>query len=288
MVLDPAFRKLYITGVIGWVLGMAALYGAAWVFSEPETGPIAMLWMLSHCWIAYLFGLVLIVILGLGSKASLAKPISAYVLPVALLAGIAGICLMIYPDASLKGDLLTYLPVVLVFYCLGCLWMALGAMDGGGFHRAVTPSVIGGLILLGFVAVPAFASDAFRYRDAFHLDTKGTKTQDGTLIYDGVLTIQKPGNYDFSAPRYFWTDDLSDGEGTDIELGEIQWGEAGAPKEGALGTFPLRIVWKRGVTESSPSQVQPYDEYGIILEVRRQDQDGRLVYSINAMTETDE
>lgn len=278
---DPSFRTLYITGVAGWALGMVALFGASWMVTKPETAPIAMLWMLSHCWIAYLFGLVLMGIRALLSKRSLAKPMVAYVLPVVLLAAIAGICYAIYPDASLKGDLLTYLPMVLVFYCLGCLWMALGAGDEGSFPRAVTPSIIGGLILLGFVAVPAFGSDAFRYRGAFRLTTKETIIQDGSLIFDGTLEIQKPGNYEFSAPRYYWNDNMDEDMSTDIELGEIQWGEAGAPKENTLGTFPLRIIWKKGVLQDSPSQMSPYDEYGMVLEIRRPDQDGRLIHSIS-------
>ena len=280
----PDFRKVYVTGVVGWVFGMAALFGASWMFSKPETVPIAMLWMISHCWIAFLIGLVLMVIRGLASKTPLAKPVMAYVLPVVVLAAIAGICLLIYPDAGLRGDLLTYLPVVLVFYCFGCLWMAFGGLDGGAFLRAVMPSIIGGLIILGFVAVPAFASDSFRYRAAFQLNAKETKVQGGTLVFDGSLEIMKPGSYEFSAPRHTWAGDTEEGGGADVELGEIQWGDSGAPKEGALGKFPLRIVWKKGLPQGDSSQLLPYDE-GVMLEVRRPDQGGRVVYSINANTE---
>lgn len=281
--LGPEFRKVYITGVVGWVLGMAVLFGASWIFSKPETVPIAMLWMISHCWIAFLVGLASMVIRGLASKAPLAKSMLAYVLPMLVLAGIAGICLLIYPDAGFRGDLFTYLPVVLVFYCFGCLWMALGGLDGGSFLRAVVPSLIGGLIILGFVAVPAFASDSFRYRAAFQLNAKGTKIQDGSMVFEGDLDIMKPGNYEFSSPRYIWANDDT-GSGADIELGDIQWGAAGAPKPGATGNFPLRIVWKKGVPESTPGQLPPYDE-GVMLEVRRPDQGGKVVYSISAQTD---
>lgn len=276
------FSKVYMTGVVGWVLGMAALFGAAWIFSKPETVPIAMLWIISHCWIAFVIGLVLMVARGLSSKASIAKPVQAYVLPVLLLAVIAGICLAIYPDAGLRGDLLTYLPVVLIFYCFGCLWMALGGKDGGAFPRAVIPSLFGGLIILGFVAVPAFASDSFRYRVAFQLNTKATKIEGGTLVFDGDLEIMKPGSYEFAAPRYIWSEGTE--PGGDVEFGEIQWGEAGAPKEGALGKFPLRIVWKKGVLQHESNALPPYEE-GIVLEVRRPDQGGKIVYSISAAME---
>jgi len=277
----PDLRKLYTTGVVGWVLGMVALFGASWIVSKPETVPIAMLWMISHCWIAFLIGLVLMVMRGLLSKASLARPLLAYLLPMVLLAGIAGICLAIYPDAGLRGDLFTYLPVVLVFYCFGCLWMALGGMDGGAFLRAVVPALIGGMIILGFVAVPAFASDSFRYREAFNFTAKETNIRNGTLIFDGTLEIMKPGNYEFSAPRYVWMDEAAEGGGSDVELGEIQWGEGGAPKAGAQGTYPLRIVWKKGMLPQDANLLAPLEE-GITLEVRRPDQGGKVVYSITA------
>jgi hypothetical protein len=281
---DPEFSKLYVTGVVGWLLGMVALFGASWIFSKPETVPIAMLWMISHCWIAFLLGMVLLVIRGLVSKTPLAKTMLAYVLPVLVLTGIAGICLLIYPDAGFRGELVTYLPVVLVFYCFGCLWMALGGPDGGTFWRAVMPSLLGGLIILGFVAVPAFASDSFRYRAAFQLNTKGIKVQDGALVFEGDLEIMKAGCYEFAAPRYTLSVREETG-GTDVEFGELQWGEAGAPKDGAIGKFPVRIVWKKSASQHNLRQLPPYDE-GVMLEVRRPDQGGKLVYLISAKTET--
>jgi hypothetical protein len=225
-----------------------------------------------------------LVIRGLVSKAPLAKTMLAYVLPVLVLASIAGVCLVIYPDAGFRGDLVTYLPVVLVFYCFGCLWMALGGLDGGAFWRAVMPSLLGGLIILGFVAVPAFASDSFRYRAAFQLNTKGAKVQDGMLVFDGDLEIMKAGNYEFAAPRYIWSGDAEGGGGTDVEFGKMQWGSAGAPKAGATGKFPLRIVWKKGVPHNDPGQMPPY-EGGVMLEVRRPDEGGKIVYSISANME---
>jgi hypothetical protein len=210
-------------------------------------------------------------------------PLIAYVLPVALLAGLAGICLAIYPDAGLRGDFLTYLPVVLVFYCFGCLWMALGGerAGGGAFLRAVIPSLAGGLIILGFVAVPAFASDSFRYRAAFQLNSKETRIESNTMIFEGTLEIMKPGNYAFSAPRYTWAENFDNGEETNLELGEIQWGKSGAPRDGALGVFPMRILWRKGVLPEALSQLPPYEDY-IVLEVRRPDQDNKLVYTLSA------
>jgi hypothetical protein len=279
--LGPDFLKIYVTGVVGWMVGMVALFGASWAFSKPETVPIAMLWVISHSWAAYLFGLVLMVIRGVLSKAPLMRPLLAYVLPVVVLASIAGVCLAVYPDAGFRDDVFTYLPVVLVFYCLGCIWVALGRMDGGSFVRAVVPSLIGGLIILGFVAVPAFASDGFRYHGAFHLHTTDAKVTDGVLVFDGILEIRKAGNYEFAAPRYFWMEEMEHGEGSDVEMGEIQWGEAGQPREGAVGSFPLRVTWKKGIQQEGEALLSPFGDY-ITLDVSRPDQGGKVVYCISA------
>ena len=280
---SAGFRKLYTIGVVGWLLGMAALFGASWPISKPETVSVAMLWTMSHGWIAFLFGLVLMGISGVFSKGPPVRPMLAYVLPVALLAAVAAICLAVYPDASLRSDFSIYLPMVLVFYCLGCLWTAFGGVDGDAYPRAVTPAVIGGLMLVGFVAVPAFASDAFRYQGAFQLSKEEKKIENGTLIFSGTLSIQKPGNYAFTAPRYYWSEEVSEADSTDTELGEIQWGEAGAPKEGATGTFPLRIVWRKGVLQNGADAMSPFEE-GVVLEVRRPDQDDKYIYSVTAHT----
>lgn len=280
----PAFRKLFATGVMGWLVGMVALFGASWIFTKPETAAVAMLWVISHWWIAYLFGLVVMVIRGLMSRRSLGRAIGAYVLPVGLLLGVAWLCLALYPDAGLRGDLFTFLPVVLVFYGFGSLWMSGGreAGDSSAFLRAVVPSLMGGLMILGFVAVPAFASDSFRYRDTFDLKITKTTVKDGTMISEGSLGIRKSGDYQFSAPRYVW-EMTSSTQSTEpeVELGEIQWGAAGAPKAGTQGEFPLRIVWRKGVIAGDAAQIPPYEDL-IVIEVRRPDEDGRLVYSVTA------
>jgi len=279
---DNGFLKIFGIGVFGWALGMVVLYGAAWLYSNPETAAIAALWMISHCWIAFLSGLLLMIVRGAMSKAGLAKPLVAYVLPVALLAALSWVSLAVYPDAALRSDLMTYLPVILVFYGAGWLWLALrgGPADGPALARAVLPSVLGGLIILGFIAVPAFASDAFRYRTAFQLTSDGIKIEDRSLVFDRILKITKPGNYVFSAPRYIWMEDEEEIGESGIEHGEIQWGASGAPKNGQQGSYPLRIVWKKVVLVDGNIEISPYEDY-VVLEVRRPDEDDRLIYTIS-------
>ena len=279
-----SFRKLFGSGVVGWLIGMGLLFGAAWIFSKPESVPVALLWVISHWWIAFLLGLVLLVVRGLSAKASMGRAVLAYVLPVAVLAAIAGVCLMIYPDAGLRGDLFTYLPVVLVFYGFGCLWMA-GSREAGdslAFMRAVIPSLVGGLMILGFVAVPAFASDSFTYRNAFHLTVDSTRVVDGAIVSEATLEIRKPGAYGFSAPRYVWEMVESDaGSEPQTELGEIQWGAAGAPKAESPGVFPMKIVWRKGVPTGGISQLPPYEDF-VVIEVRKTDEVDKLIYCVSA------
>ena len=281
-----SFRKLFATGVIGWLAGMVVLFGAAWVFSKPETVSVAMLWMVSHWWIAFLLGLVLLVVRGVVSKSSLGKALGAYVVPVAVIAALAALCLLVYPDAGLRSDLLTYLPVVVLFYLFGSLWMSGGreAGDSPAFLRAVIPSLVGGLMILGFVAVPAFASDSFTYRNAFVLSVSGTQIKDGAIVSEGSLEIRKPGMYAFSAPRYVW--DATEAPANEssepqVENGEFQWGAAGAPKDGGTGVFPVKIVWRKGVPAGGISQIPPYEDM-VMIEVRKTDEDSKLIYCVSA------
>ena len=150
----------------------------------------------------------------------------AYLLPVAVLAVIGGICLLIYPDNLLREELLTYLPVVLLFYGLGVLWMKLRkeeASETPAVARAVIPAVVGGLVILGSVAVPVFASDAFRYRDTFEFSMADSALQDGAIQVDGAIEIRKPGNFKFSAPRYVWNETP---DGSSIGATASNWGKS--------------------------------------------------------------
>ncbi len=278
------FRGLFTTGVTGWLVGMGVLFGASWIFSNPESVAVALLWAVSHWWIAFLFGLVLMAMRGLVAGRAMGRAVAAYVLPVLVLLGIAFLCLAVYPDSVLRGDLFTYLPVVLVFYVFGCLWMMRGheSGDSPAFLRAVIPALAGGLIVLGFAAVPAFASDGFRYRNAFELGVERTSVKDGIITSEGTLRVRKPGSYEFTAPRYVWDVAVADSSSEpEIEMGEIQWGAAGAPKASESGEYPFKVIWRKGVTPAGVTQLPPYED-SVFFEVRRPDEGGRVVHCVSA------
>ena len=211
----------------------------------------------------------------------------AYLLPAASLMAIVGICLAIYPDRGFRSDLFSYIPLILIFYILGYLWMKFTPKesDNTTFLRAVLPAVIGGAIILGLVAVPVFKSDNFVYRNAFGLVVTKNTVSNGAMIADAVLEIRKPGNYDFAAPRFspFNGEQILDMDAS-VELGKITWGAGGTPKEGVSGTYPLQIRWEKNIPSAKPHQPNPmFYEDMVYLEVRDpSDASKDLIFNISA------
>lgn len=279
---DSAFPKLFTVGVIGWLVGTLVLFGLSWPLDRPESVAIGLLWTISHWWAAFALGLLSLIGYALVCGSSFALAARAYLLPVALLAGIAWVCQRIYPDQSFREDLFTYLPVVIIFYGFGCLWMHYrkDKASAPAFARSVIPPLVGGLVILGFVAIPVFASNAFRYRDAFQLTISKLTLNDGSIIGEGSIEIRKPGNYDFAQPRYFWDEleTLEEGE-PGIEIGTITWGSAGVPKAGVLGVFPMQITWRKGIL---PAYIKalPTSADSVYMEVRDPNGENELIYSL--------
>lgn len=280
----PDFHGLFAIGVAGWLLGTLLLFGLAWPISKPTGFANALMWTVSNSWASFLFGLLLMAGYGLVRGRGIGKAVTAYLLPVVVVAAIAGICLLIYPDRSLREELLTSLPVVWVFYLLGVLWMNArgGTADGSQFSRAVIPGILGGIVVLGCVAVPVFTSDAYRYHDAFVLNVLKMTPRKGSILTEGVLVIRKAGNYDFSAPLYMEVYSVDEGELASVtEMGEITWGKGEKPKGEVPGEYPFQIVWNdtRPKTGGSPDalmELLPYQDY-MCIEVRNVDEKNRLV-----------
>jgi len=274
-----AFLKLFTAGVLGWVAGLVILFGLSWVLSRPVNVMVAIVWTISHSWGAFLFGVLVLVVHGWIAGHPLGRAGLAFILPVGLLAGIAWLCLWVYPDHALREDLLVYLPMVLMFYGMALLWIWVRRGSDDAFARALMPTMLGGLVILGFVAVPVFASDAFRYRNAFQFTISKMEMRDGKFVAEGTLGIREPGRYQFTAPRYFWSPDIEESE---MEAGVITWGGAGAPQADVTGVFPLQIVWSRALCPEGAVDLGAYFEDAIQLEVRDPDKEGRVIYSLIA------
>lgn len=280
-----SFQKLFTVGTIAWIIASVALFGLAWPLKHAETVSTAILWSTSHWWVAFPIGFLCLVGYGIANRSPFALAARAYVLPVALLVFIASICQLIYPDRSFRSDLFIFLPVVIIFYALGCLWMAF-ARDkevNSAFARSVIPAVVGGLVILGFVAVPVFASNEFRYRNAFEFSISKVTLNDSSIVADGVLQINRHGNFDFVAPRYF-SMAMETGEPVDpaVEIGTITWGAAGEPMADSKGTFPIQITWSRKLLQS-PNTLVPILDDSICVDVLDASVENQSVYSLNAV-----
>lgn len=266
------FAKLLATGLIGWMTGSIVLVAVGWYWAHATTVSIAAMWAISHWWIAFGFGAVLILVHSLMGRIASATALAAYLLPVALLTMVAGICLAIYPDPGFRTDLFGYMALVLFFYILGFLWMTLAPGGKGNTNslRLLLPAMVGGLVVLALVAVPVFTSNLFIYRNAFDLAISKTSITNGAMIADAVLEVRKPGNYGFSAPRFIYGGDKEMTEPQPaLEYGKITWGTAGEPKQGAAGIYPLQIRWEKNIpTGPGSSLIDGMELEMISLEVR--------------------
>jgi hypothetical protein len=234
------------------------------------------MWSVSYSWIAFTFGLVALVVGGAVAKEALCSPVLAYLLPAVVITGVAGICLVIYPDEGFRSDLVGYLPIVFVFYPFGLLWMRVRSIDQFAFVRAVLPPILGGLMILAFIVVPVFTSNTFRYRDAFRFTILRSANSERADVAEAVLEIHKPGDYQFTAPHFGICDF---GMGPAPEAGKITWGAAGEPKEGMTGSFPLIIRWNK--TSPRP-EIPPMPELmnTAILEVRAAGAPETVIYTV--------
>jgi hypothetical protein len=279
-----SFQKLFTVGTMGWMAASLILFGLAWPISHPETISTAVLWATARWWIAFPVGFLCLVGYAIANRSSLALAARAYVLPMAIISLIALVCERIYPDGSFRADLMIFLPVVLIFYIFACLWMALtkDKTENSAFAQSLIPTIGGGLMILGFVAVPVFTSNEFRYRNTFQFKISKVALNENSIVADGSIQINEAGHYDFVTPRYF-TMAMETGIETDptIEVGTITWGSAGAPKADSTGVFPMQITWNKKLLVHSVITL-PDMEDCICIEVRNPENQDKSIYSLSA------
>lgn len=280
---NKSFSQLLTSGILGWIAATAALVAAAWFLADQESANAP--WSPSYGWWAYGLGGVALLVRAVFLRKSPLAALTAYLLPVGLLAVAGGLCLWIYPDPGFREEFFAYAPALLVFYVFGVLWMRLRSGTGGEFLRAVLPPIIGGFLMLAFVAVPVFTGNAFRYRDAFALEVISQTQRDGSSEADAVIEIRKPGSYEFSIPMYPM---FALGPGPDFDPktanGEIIWGAGGKPKDGVPGRYPLKIRWKVPVIESGMPPMPGLEKF-VAVEIREAGNPGVVAAMVFAPVE---
>lgn len=277
----------FAAGVVGWILGLFVILGLAWPLTSPDTVSTAVMWAIGYWWAAYSFGLVLLVITALIKKAPLQPSLLGYIVPVAVMAALALACLWIYPNSGFREELMSYMPVAVVFYLLSLLWVTLRkpTETKGDLLRTVVPPLFGGIMILALVAVPVFTSNAFIYRNAFAFDVLEVKHPEKSMVAKCLLVIHKPGDYEFRAPSFYYFDmmDPDTADGTNAPTSTINWGEAGKPAAGATGKFPLEIHWNNiPAIAKADLEAMMADALPILLEARSAAQPEQILYTVSA------
>jgi hypothetical protein len=273
-------------GVIGWILGLLVLLGLSWPLTSPDTVSTAVMWAIGYWWAAYAFGLVVLIVTAVIKKIPLQPSLLGYIVPVAVMAVLAMACLWIYPNSGFREELLSYMPVAVVFYVLSLLWVMLRKQgeSKGDVLRTVVPPLFGGIMILALVAIPVFTSNAFIYRKAFTFDVLEVKHPEKSMIAKCVLHIHKPGDYEFRAPSFYYFDMMEPEEttGDNAPSSTITWGQAGKPAAGATGTFPLEIHWSNIPAYAKEDlQALMSDALPILLEARSAAQPEQILYTVS-------
>ncbi len=276
-----AFRKLLGIGLFTWILAMLALVGVGYWALEQSSLIGLVNWAVEHAWIAYLVGLASMIALSGRFPGALGRALVPYVLPTGVMAVLGGICFALFPDQGFLAEMLGFLFLVWLFGVFGWLWTRSmpESRENEGVLRALLPPLIGGIAVLTGVAVPAFRSNTFRYRDAFSMTLSKTVFADGKLSAEAVLEIRKPGDYSFTASRYAYGDIMEDELGSDHSTGRIEWQGAGAPRTAATGTYPLTIRWDKTSAPVAVSDNEMLDDY-ISLEVHTADQPDTVIHAL--------
>lgn len=212
---------------------------------------------------------------GLKKIPALATALTAYVLRILILGAVVAVCLIIYPDPGLRDSRLGYLAVLVVFYVAAWAWTQLRKSVGGAWARMAIPPTISGLMLILLVAIPAFTSNSFIYRDAFVLHLKEINRGSDKISVLCVLDINKPGEYIFTAPpsHIFDLVGIHDSESSEASpsIGVITWSTGDAPAAASTGSFEMLMEWPVPCDSTSSFAGEMMEFLPVSLEVR----DGR-------------
>jgi hypothetical protein len=267
--------SLFGAGVLVWLVAVLVLFFIGLATQTEASPEVALMWALQYWYIGFALGAVMICASGLKKIPVMSLALSAYVLPVVALGAVVILCLSIYPDPGLRESLLGYLPVVVIFYAAGWVWSVIRKNATGVWARMAIPPVLGGGMLILLVAIPAFTSNAFVYRDAFTLHLKELHKGDDKISVKCVLVVNKPGAYIFAAPpsHIFDLVGYHGAEPSDEPPppGVIIWAAGGPPVTTGTGTHDLVMEWPVSFDSTAFYSDEMMEYFPVYLEVR----DGR-------------
>ena len=284
---SSSFAGLFTAGLVALFASWLLLLGLSYPITKPETFAVALMWTISRWWIPFIFGAVVLVVRAVASRRKPGAALTAYLVPGLVMAAISGLCVTIYPEADFRSQMLDLMPLTLLFYLFGLAWVRLAKTGGvkSSMLRAVLPPSAGGIAIAAMIAVPVFRGNPFVYRDAFAMDVSKVVIEGGQMVADGTLEVRKAGDYEFSAPRfsYLFKDDGSDFESM-IEHGQITWGAAGPPKNGATGSHTFQIRWQKNLPATMDHlRSGMSEESSVFMEVHKPGTDrGELLINLSA------
>lgn len=198
--------SIYAVGVIVWVAGMLLLglksgegnLSYALLESTRSLWQTAFLWSIAAVALAAL-------IYSVKSKKSLLTVVAytvVYTSPYALfLLGIWTLDAFYFQHPATVETSSILGPIFVIFYVIGILYMRARAErdkdEAQMFFILPTFTVV--ILLVGITAVKLFTSNEYIYRDAFRMVIESVDRKGDPVKVQGTLTLNKSGNYSFSA-----------------------------------------------------------------------------------------
>lgn len=122
---NKTFHKLLGIGLGVWLLAQVALVGVGrWAVGQASLLG-ALDWAVSHAWIAFLVGLLGLLVCAGRFPGGLGRALVAYVLPLGVFGVASGVCFLLYPDHWFLSEMLGFVPSVWMFGLLGWAWLKL-------------------------------------------------------------------------------------------------------------------------------------------------------------------
>lgn len=233
--------KLLASGYIAWLVALAVLV----LVRGPDSSGAVFL-MLGSTWLpAAAIATLVVVIVGAvtarGDKAAgkaVLAGILAFAIPILFTAIFAAILAAMNPVGAQDFGLM-FGVLLLVFYLAGlviCHLLRRRSLNEPIIGFVATP--LFGVVLVGlYMTVETVTSDDFIYRNAFVFEVRDTDFVNDRLVVNGVLTLNRAGDYLYEARAMTLLADPVD----ELISGDVRWKEGARPRE--PGTYHVVIEW---------------------------------------------